>query len=207
MDLLLVINKSKSHYVYIKDFDIFMFHKTKNKNKKWFCRSCLQCFSSENVLIKHKEDCLSINGQQSINLEKGTIEFKNYFKQIPVPFKIYADFECNLKSVESYEGSYSKKYQDHIPCSFAYKLVCVDDKFSKPIVVFRGKNAASKFIKAILKEYEYCKKVMKKLFNKNLIMTEEEEKQFQSSNMCWICENSVMMTIKSKRSLSHNRKI
>ena len=108
MDLLLVIDENKSHYVYIKDFDRFMFHKTKNKNKKWFCKSCLQCFSSENVLIKHKEDCLSINGQQSINLEKGTIEFKNYFKQIPVPFKIYADFECNLKSVESYEGSYSK---------------------------------------------------------------------------------------------------
>ena len=56
-----------------------LFHKTKNKNK-WFCKSCLQCFSSENVLIKHKEGCLSINGQQSVNLEKGTIEFKNYFK-------------------------------------------------------------------------------------------------------------------------------
>ena len=52
--------------------------------------------------------CLSINGAQSLRLEKGTIEFKNYFKQIPVPFKIYAGFECNLKSVESYEGSYSK---------------------------------------------------------------------------------------------------
>ena len=108
MDMLLLIDDDKSHYVYIKDFDRFMFHKTKNKNKKWFCRSCLQCFSSENVLIKHKEDCLSINGQQSINLEKGTIEFKNYFKQIPVPFKIYADFECNLESAESYEGSYTK---------------------------------------------------------------------------------------------------
>ena len=48
----------------------FMFHKTKNKNKEWFCRSCLQCFSSENVLIKHKEDCLSINGVQSVTVEK-----------------------------------------------------------------------------------------------------------------------------------------
>ena len=54
MDLLLLINDNKSHYVYIKDFNTFMFHKTKNKNKKWFCRSCLQCFSIENVLIKHK---------------------------------------------------------------------------------------------------------------------------------------------------------
>ena len=49
MDLLLLINNNKSYYVYIKDFDRFMFHKTKNENKKWFCKSCLQCFSSENV--------------------------------------------------------------------------------------------------------------------------------------------------------------
>ena len=65
MDLLLLIDYDKLHYVYIKDFDRFMFHKTKNKNKKWFCRSCLQCFGSENVLIKHKEDCLSINCKQN----------------------------------------------------------------------------------------------------------------------------------------------
>ena len=138
----------------------------------------------------HKEVCLSINGAQSVRLEKGTNEFKNYFKQIPTPFKVYADFERNLKSVESYEGSFSKKYQDHVRCSFAYKLVCVDDKFTKPIVVFRDENAAYEFIKAILKEYEYCKKVMKKDFHKKLIMSEEEE-QFQSSNTCWICKKLI----------------
>ena len=139
--MLLLIDDDKSHYVYIKDFNTFMFHKTKNKNKKWFCKSCLQCFSSENVLIKHREDCLSISGEQSINLEKEAIEFKNYLKQLPVPFKIYADFECNLKIVECYEGTYTKKYHEHVPCSFAYKVVCIDDRFSKPIVVYRGENA------------------------------------------------------------------
>ena len=87
IDLLLLINDDQSHYVYIKDFNTFMFHKTKNKNKKWFCKSCLQCFSSENILTKHKEDCLYISGQQSINLEKGTTEFKKYSKQLPVPLK------------------------------------------------------------------------------------------------------------------------
>ena len=87
-----------------------MFHKTKNKNKKYFCKSCLQCFSSINVLTEHKEVFLSINGAHSVLLEKETIEFKNwYFKQIPVPFKIYGNFECNLQSVESYEVCYSKK--------------------------------------------------------------------------------------------------
>ena len=93
MNLLLLIKDNKSHYVYIKDFNRFMFHKTKTKNKKWFCKSCLQCFSGEKVLIKHKEDCLNINGVQSVKVEEGIIKFENYFKQLPVPFKIYADFK------------------------------------------------------------------------------------------------------------------
>ena len=81
-------------------------------------------------------------------------------------------------------------YQQHIPFSFAYKLVCVDDKFSKPIVVLK-ENVAFKFIKVIFKEYEYCKKVMEKHVNKNLIINEKEEQKFQSSNMCWICEKLI----------------
>ena len=89
MDLLLLIDDDKSHYVYIKDFDRFMSHKAKNKSKKYFCRSCLECFSSKNVLTEHKEDFLIINGKQSVKLKKGAIKFKNYFKKIPVPFKIY----------------------------------------------------------------------------------------------------------------------
>ena len=47
--------------------------------------------------------------KKSVKVEEGTIGFENYFKQIPVPFKINADFECNVKKVESYEGSYTKK--------------------------------------------------------------------------------------------------
>ena len=33
-DLLLLIDDYRSHYMYIKDFNRFVFHKTKNKNKK-----------------------------------------------------------------------------------------------------------------------------------------------------------------------------
>ena len=88
-------------------------------------------------------------------------------------------------------GFYIKKYQGHISCSFAYKVVCIDDRFTKRIVVYRGENAAYEFIKAILKEYKYCKKIMNKYFNKNLIMSEEEEHLFQKSNSCWICKKLI----------------
>ena len=84
-------------YVHIKDFNRLMFNKTKNKNKKWFCKSCSQFFSSGNILSEHQKDCLLVNGCQNTKLEKGFIEFKNYSKQIPVALKIYADFECLLK--------------------------------------------------------------------------------------------------------------
>ena len=73
IDLLLITSGDKTPYVYIKDFNRFMFYKTKNKNKKYFCKSCLQCFSSKIMLTKHKEDCLSINSEQSTKVEKETI--------------------------------------------------------------------------------------------------------------------------------------
>ena len=97
LDLLLISN----HYVCIKDLNSLIFNKIKCKNKKWFCKSCLQCFSSEKVLIEHNKDCLLINGGQNVKLEKGFIEFENFSKMIPTPFKIYADFECLLKGCDS----------------------------------------------------------------------------------------------------------
>ena len=67
-----------------------------------------------------------INGKQSVKLKSGSIKFKNQFKQLLVPFKVYTDFECLLKGVQSSDKnntSYTEKYQDHIPCSFVYKVV------------------------------------------------------------------------------------
>ena len=78
-----------------------MYNKAKHKNKEHFCKCCLQCFSSEKVLIEHKENCLITNGKETVKLKKGSIEFKNHFNQLAVPFKIYADFECNVKGVQS----------------------------------------------------------------------------------------------------------
>ena len=159
---MLLIHEHKSHYVYIKDFERFMFHKTK-KTKHTFARvvcSVLKC--SKYLLTEHKEVCLSIDGAQFVKLGKGTIKFKNCFKQIPVPFKTYADFGCSLESAESYLGSYSKKYQDHIPCSLAYKLVCIDDKF----INFRGENADYEFLKQFLKSMNTVKKWQRTILTK-----------------------------------------
>ena len=127
------------------------------------------------MLTKHKEDCMSINGKQSLKLEKGIIEFENYFKQTPVSFKIFVDFECNLKKVKCKEGSYTEKYQEHIPCSFAYKFFCIDNRFTKPTFVYRVKMQRMNLLKQFLKDINIAKKIIEEYFNKNLIKSEEEE--------------------------------
>ena len=103
VDLLLLIDNDKSHYV-----TDLCFTKQKKTTENGFVEVVYSVLVVK-VSIKYKENCLSINVKQPVKLEKGIIEFKNYFKQIPVPFKIYADFECNLRGVEGYEGSYTKK--------------------------------------------------------------------------------------------------
>ena len=129
-----------------------------NKNKKWFCRSCLQCFSNENVLIKHKEDCLSINGQQSVNLEKRITEFENYFKQLPVPFKIYADFECNLRDVEIYEGSYTKNIMNMFLVVMLLKLFVLMIELVSQLLFIEVKMLLMNLLKQSLKNINIAKK-------------------------------------------------
>ena len=100
---------------------------------------------------------MSINRKQSVKLEEGIIEFENYSKQIPVPFKIYADFECNLRGAESYEGSYTKNIKITFLLVLLIKLfVLMIGLLSQ--LLFRGENAAYEFIIAIRKEYKVLQK-------------------------------------------------
>ena len=76
-----------------------------------------------------------------------------------VPFKVYANFECILKGVDSNAGSCTKNIKISFLVVFLTNLFVF--KFSKPIILYRGENATYKYIEAILEEYEYCKKVIK----------------------------------------------
>ena len=72
------------------------------------------------------------------------------WKSVSISFENYL-FLSKSQSSDKNNGSYTEKYQGHIPCSFAYKFVCVDNKFNKKVIPCRGKNAVYIFIEAILK--------------------------------------------------------
>ena len=163
---------------------------------------CLQCFSSERVLTNHVNNCLTINGAPAINMPKqgeNILKFNNFHKQLPVPFVIYANFEAITKKVQGCEQSeemkkdkdtrsYTEAYQTHEDCGYGYKVICCyDDKYSKYTSIYRGESTVYKFMEKMLEEVEYCKAVIKKHFNKPLVMTEVDEQHFKTMDGCQIC--------------------
>ena len=100
--------------------------------------------------------------------KKGSkVQFQDHHWQMSVPFVIYADFEAITEKVSgcqpSAEKSFTDKYQQHTACSYSYKLVCCyDDKYSKPVKIYRGEEPMNKFMDEILKEVDYCKAIMRK---------------------------------------------
>ena len=85
--------------------------------------------------------------------------------------------------------SYANRLQNHLACSYSFKLVCVDDKFSKPFKTYLGKKTVYSFINSMIEECKYCSEVMKKLFNKELVITKEENEDFKNSINYLICNN------------------
>ena len=125
--------------------------------------------------------------------DNNILKFNNFHKQQPVPFVIYADFEAITEKISgcqpNNDKSYTEAYQKHIDCGYGYKIVCCyDDKYTKPIQIYRGEKAVYKFMENMLEEVKYCKKIMKTFFNKPLKMTKDDEEEFQKAKECHICD-------------------
>ena len=126
------------HYVLIKDFNTFMYDHALYRGRKHFYHYCLQTLSTKEILKRHIKDCFKINGKRRFSMYKeGKYgKSRNYERKIKSPFMIYADFEFILvpedNGKQNPQESYANKFRKHNAYSYGYKLVCVDDKFSKP---------------------------------------------------------------------------
>ena len=145
MDLFLITDENRSHFAYIKDFNRFMCNKTTIRIKNILLDTVYKALVAK-ILINHNKVCWKVKGKQNVKLRDESIIFKNYSKQLAVPFKIYACFESVLRRLwkdKSSNASYTKEYQAHIPSSFAHNVVCINNRFSNPVVFYRGKKSIS----------------------------------------------------------------
>ena len=173
----------KKHYVFIKDFNTFMYDYTASW-KKICCRYCLQAFRISKTLKYHIKDCVRINGKPRIKMpKKGEYaRFKQHERKVKSLFMIYADLERILvpedDRKQNSNESYATKNEKHVACSNGYKLVRVDDKLSWLFKSYLGEDAVYDFIINMVEESRYCSDVMQKHFNKKLVMTKEDNEDF-----------------------------
>ena len=106
------------------------------------------------------------------------VKFKDFEGKIKSLFLSYADFESILVPEDNRKQnpneSYTNKYQKQVAYSHGYKLVCSDEKFSKPFKSYLDEDAVYNFINSLIKESKFCSDMMKKHFNKELVMTKED---------------------------------
>ena len=206
---------TKQHYVLIKDFDKLLLRINKHNNKKYFCRFCLQSFTSQEILNEHIKNCMIINGCQATDMPKegnNITKFTNIKNMLSCPFVIYADLEAILKpmknDIESLDKDKSStvKTAEHEACSFGYKVICRDnDKLSKPFRMFRGVNAIPEFFEGILKEEKEINEHMKRFKNSRVIMTNKNWEEYNKADRCYLCNEKFDNSNKELRKVKdHN---
>ena len=206
IDLLLVADgKENHHYCWIKDFSkLVRSQVTKDNHRFYFCKRCLNHFSSPDKLNEHREICQSKYECKAELPEPGeTISFKNFKKSMRVPFVIYADFEAVTEKIDSAapnpEKSYTEKYQKHTPSGFCYYVKKDDEENYAEPVVYRGKDCVQKFCSMIEEEVKEIGAIYKNIIP--LEMTAEDNKKFKSPVDCHICNKK----LSNKKTIPFNK--
>ena len=195
VNLLFIKTQRLAHYCLIKNFHRFLSRTRKHNARKYFCYYCLNCFSRKRILQNHMTMCRA-HGVQKVRLpEKGKedccVKFSDYLKTYHIPFVIYADFETIQRPILACDNNSKTSHTTTIKslevCSFGYKVVCfVDDKYTKPVKIYRGENAADEFIKALLEEQQHIQELLHK--NEPMVMTASDKKHFAEATHCSLCD-------------------
>ena len=188
IDLLLFEN----HYCLITKLHCIL---NKDSHLKWVCRRCLTAFSSEDILSQHIDRCQK---QQPTNITfswKDHLKFEDYHMKVPVPIRVYADFECINHAVsqpaelhtndrEAAPKGDPKVLDKQIPIAVGFYLISpFGDNYSS----YFGVDSVTRFVNEMLTLEELASEYFET--NIPLEITPEEEESFQQSKVCWMCEN------------------
>ena len=197
IDLFLNERDGKSHYTLIKNFHRLIRSQKIGSNKcpLFICKRCFCHFKKQELLDKHIEYCSNNKVAVAKMPEPNTsIHFKKYFKQFPVPFVVYADFECFTKPMSSCspnpKDSYNYNYQKHEPSGFCFYVKSIVPKVHIKPIMFTKTSEKDNIAKIFIEKLEEVTKGIYNDFYKNpkpLRLTNAEQKSFKEATICHIC--------------------
>ena len=200
VDLLFYECGGIQHYATISNFSRLGCNQFNNHSGAiHFCKKCLHGYSTPELLKDHGEYCW--HAQRTKFPKDSLCRFTNVEKQLPAPFAACADSESILQpvgdEVDNTQGvgvgveSSTTAFQEHVPCSFAFKIVSsVDPDFSRPLVTYRDKDAAETFVRKLQLEAD-------ELFDeyiatpKPMLLTATELRTFTATTTCHVCTKTL----------------
>ena len=196
IDLLLITTEEKQHYCLINNLSRLVSKQlTKHCGVLQICRKCLNHFPNAEKLRIHKEYC-SNNETVKIDMPKAgsQLSFIHQNRAEKIPFVVYADFEAFTKNVltctPNPKKSFTKQYQYHQPSGFCFKIVSFDSQFDQEIVFYRAQNDEEDIGAIFIQKLKELIKNIFKIFDfaKKMLLTKQDEINFQKAKVCWICQ-------------------
>ena len=202
IDLFFYEQDGVSHYSLIKSFTRLVKSQiTSSKSGSFYiCKKCFTHFTKYELLQKHITYCSS-NETVSVKMppQNTMLGFKNYHKQLPIPFVVYADFECFTKPINTCspnpEKSYNYKYQKHEPSGFCFyiKGIVPGIKF-EPIIYTKTKDSDDISKIFVTKLAKVTNKIYNDFYHHPipLKLTHAEQISFDKAETCHICKKELL---------------
>ena len=178
------------HYSSVRDLSKLMrpyFH----DHASHFCHYCPYRNRSETAVRLHMKLCQ----MDKITVEKlpepGTfVEFQHHHESEFKPFVVLADFKSKLEKIYEKKGNKTELIQQHKPFGYCFHLVsrlestpsCTEKytaKTNDSDVSFHFLNTLTDLVKKIGNQYK---------IDKEMDLSDEEERDFQNATTCWICD-------------------
>ena len=213
---------------YTHRINLLLYKKHFSLIQKWSCFLNYTCLVARNLcqtcglffkcpMNSEKKICsacskldLKLNNENSmINLEfknsKEKIKFSNFRHMRKAPFILYADIETSVENLDKNLGQKEQKTikrQKHNPIAIGYLRVCTNTKFSheKPVIL-TGEDCIDKFFRALETEIKYIEETLQTV-HYPINMNREQENNFSSHNMCYIC-NKLLLPSQKMRDHDH----
>ena len=136
-------------------------------------------------LMDHEANCYVHKAQRIKFPEEDFVEFTNTGYQVKDPFVAYADFESLLKHLEIDPNANSNKYQEHVACSYAYKIISIVPGVEFEMRRYIGSNAAEHFLESLKHDlYTHIIPLIEK--DVEMIFENNAQEQFLAATHCHI---------------------
>ena len=176
----------KNHYVLIEKLNVFI----GKHDCKYVCRKCLNSYTTNSMLVKHKKLCKE--NQQLKTSTNSHIYWNKYYQKNKLYFRIYADFEADIKKENIKIGDKTTNIYKQEPVCNGYRMVSELEDVLKsgyhksPL----GHENVNWFVDEIVK-LENQMNFWFKNTSEDIIMTEEDKQDFENDNICRYCEKYI----------------